>query len=319
MTFYTDASQIVGKTPLLVAKKYAEKVGANAEILTKVESFNPAGSVKDRIALAMIEDAEKRGVLKPGAHIVEPTSGNTGIGIAAVGTAKGYKVTIVLPASLSVERRALIQSYGAELLLTPGSKAIKGAIAYVDEWKKRDDSIVVLGQFTNPANPRVHYETTGPEIWEDAEGKVDVFVAGIGTGGTLTGVGRYLKEKNPNAYIVGVEPETSAILNGGKPGPHAIQGIGAGFSPETLDNSVYDEVLDISDSDSIEQARIFGQSEGLFVGISSGAALQAARVLAAREEFAGKRIAVVLPDSGDRYLSTKLGEFAQAEEVDTEN
>lgn len=320
MAIYTDAAQIVGKTPLLSATKYAKKVGINnTEILAKLESFNPAGSVKDRIALEMINDAERRGVLKPGSHIVEPTSGNTGIGIAAIGTAKGYKVTIVLPASLSVERRAMIQAYGAELLLTPGSKAIKGAIAYVEEWAKRDDTIVVLGQFTNPANPLVHYRTTGPEIWEDADGKVDAFVAGIGTGGTLSGVGKFLKEKNPDAYIVGVEPETSAILTGGQPGPHAIQGIGAGFSPETLDNSVYDEILDISDADSIEQARIFGQSEGVFVGISSGAALQAARVLASRPEFAGKRIAVVLPDNGDRYLSTKLGEFPEAEEVDTEN
>lgn len=320
MAIFTDATQIVGKTPLLSAGKYAAKAGIeNTEILAKLESFNPAGSVKDRIALAMIEDAEERGILKPGSHIVEPTSGNTGIGIAAIGRAKGYRVTIVLPASLSVERRAMIQAYGAELLLTPGAKAIKGAIEYVDEWAKRDDSVVVLGQFTNPANPRVHYETTGPEIWADADGKVDAFVAGIGTGGTLSGVGKYLKEQNPDVYVVGVEPATSPVLNGGAPGSHAIQGIGAGFDPETLDNSVYGEVLDISDSDSIEQARLFGQSEGVFVGISSGAALQAAHELAGRPEFSGKRIAVILPDSGDRYLSTKLGEFPEAKQVDTEN
>lgn len=314
-----SATELIGNTPLLAIPNYARDAGVEgADILAKLEYFNVTGSVKDRIALAMIEDAERSGRLQPGSHIVEPTSGNTGIGLAAVATAKGYRVTIVLPASLSVERRALIRSYGAELLLTPASKAIRGAIAYVNEWKAKDPSIVVLDQFNNPANPAVHYATTGPEIWRDTQGHVDVFVAGIGTGGTISGAGRYLKEQNPNIRIIGLEPAKSPVLNGGQPGPHGLQGIGTGFVPGTLDTTIYDEVLDITEEDSIAEARRLGLTEGVFVGISCGTALRGALEIARRPQYAGKRIVTLLPDSGDRYLSTKLGQFDAAPEVDVE-
>lgn len=303
-----NALELIGNTPLLKAARYSKAAGLEGTLLTKLEYLNPAGSVKDRIALAMIEDAEKRGVLKPGATIIEPTSGNTGIGLAAVSAAKGYKAIFTLPETMSVERRKLLKAYGAQLVLTEGSKGMKGAIAKAEELNAQIEGSVILGQFVNPANPQVHYRTTGPEIWEQSGQKVDIFAAGVGTGGTLTGVGRYLKEQNPDVKIVAVEPADSPVLSKGVSGPHKIQGIGAGFVPDTLDTGVYDEVLAIANEEAFEESRRFAVTEGILVGISSGAALKAGQILALRPENAGKIIAVLLPDSGDRYLSTSLFE-----------
>ena len=302
-----SAFELIGGTPLLKISRYSEKAGVTgATILAKLEYFNPAGSVKDRIALAMIEDAEKSGKLKPGATIIEPTSGNTGIGLAAVAAAKGYKAILTLPDTMSVERRNLLKAYGAELVLTEGAKGMKGAIAKAEELQKEIDGAVILGQFVNPANPAVHKRTTGPEIWEQTDGKVDIFVAGVGTGGTITGVGEYLKEQNPDVKIVAVEPTASPVLSKGTAGPHKIQGIGAGFVPETLNTKIYDEIITIENDDAFAEGRALAVSEGILVGISSGAALKAAGILASRPENAGKTIVVLLPDSGDRYLSTPL-------------
>lgn len=302
-----SALELIGGTPILKLNKYSEKAGVtNAVILAKLEYLNPAGSVKDRIALAMIEDAEAKGILKPGATIIEPTSGNTGIGLAAVAAAKGYKAILTLPDTMSVERRNLLKAYGAELVLTEGAKGMKGAIAKAEELNQQIEGSVILGQFVNPANPAVHKATTGPEIWEQTDNKVDIFVAGVGTGGTVTGVGEYLKEQNPNVKVVAVEPAGSPVLSDGKAGPHKIQGIGAGFVPDTLNTAVYDEVIAIENEDAFAESRRFAQSEGILVGISSGAALKAATILAQRPENAGKTIVALLPDSGDRYLSTPL-------------
>lgn len=302
-----SAADLIGKTPLLQANNYAKKKGIeDAVILTKLEYLNPAGSVKDRIALAMIEDAEKSGKLKPGATIIEPTSGNTGIGLAFVAAAKGYRAILTLPDTMSVERRNLLKAYGAELVLTEGAKGMKGAIAKADELAKEIPGSVILGQFVNPANPAVHKATTGPEIWEQTDGKVDIFVAGVGTGGTVTGVGEYLKSQNPDVQIVAVEPATSPVLSEGKSGAHKIQGIGAGFVPDVLNTKVYDEVLPIENEDAFAEGKEFAVSEGVLVGISSGAALKAATILAQRPENKGKTIVALLPDSGDRYLSTPL-------------
>ena len=302
-----SALELIGKTPILKASGYAEKAGIkNATVLVKLEYLNPAGSVKDRIALAMIEDAEEKGILKEGATIIEPTSGNTGIGLAAVAAAKGYRAILTLPDTMSVERRNLLKAYGAELVLTEGAKGMKGAIARAEELKNEIEGSVILGQFVNPANPAVHKKTTGPEIWEQTDGKVDIFVAGVGTGGTITGVGEYLKEKNPNVKIVAVEPAGSPVLSQGTSGAHKIQGIGAGFVPEVLNTNVYDEVITIENDDAFAEGKSFAVSEGILVGISSGAALKAASILAGRPENAGKTIVALLPDSGDRYLSTPL-------------
>ena len=299
--------ELVGKTPLLKLNRYTAKNGiTDATILAKLEYLNPAGSVKDRIALAMIEDAEKKGILKESATIIEPTSGNTGIGLAAVAAARGYKAILTLPETMSVERRNLLKAYGAELVLTDGSKGMKGAIAKAEELKESIPGSVILGQFVNPANPAVHKATTGPEIWDQTDGKVDIFVAGVGTGGTITGVGEYLKEQNPDVKIVAVEPATSPVLSKGTPGAHKIQGIGAGFVPDVLKTKVYDEVITIENEDAFAEGRKFAVSEGILVGISSGAALKAAGILASRPENKGKTIVVLLPDSGDRYLSTPL-------------
>lgn len=299
--------ELIGGTPLLEAGRYSKKAGVNkAVILAKMEYLNPAGSVKDRIALAMIEDAEKRGILKPGATIIEPTSGNTGIGLAAVAAAKGYRAILTLPDTMSIERRNLLKAYGAELVLTEGSKGMKGAIAKAEELNREIEGSVILGQFINPANPKIHKETTGPEIWKQTDGKVDIFVAGVGTGGTITGVGEYLKEQNPDIQIVAVEPAGSPVLSKGTPGAHKIQGIGAGFVPQTLNTEIYDEVITIENEDAFKEGRAFATSEGILVGISSGAALKAAVILAGRPENAGKVIVALLPDSGDRYLSTAL-------------
>ena len=302
-----SAADLIGKTPLLQANNYAKKKGIeDAVILTKLEYLNPAGSVKDRIALAMIEDAEKSGKLKPGATIIEPTSGNTGIGLASVAAAKGYRAILTLPDTMSVERRNLLKAYGAELVLTEGAKGMKGAIAKADELAKEIPGSVILGQFVNPANPAVHKATTGPEIWEQTDGKVDIFVAGVGTGGTVTGVGEYLKSQNPDVQIVAVEPATSPVLSEGKSGAHKIQGIGAGFVPDVLNTKVYDEVLPVENEDAFAEGKEFAVSEGVLVGISSGAALKAATILAQRPENKGKTIVALHPDSGDRYLSTPL-------------
>lgn len=299
--------ELIGGTPLMEAGRYSKKAGVNkAVILAKLEYLNPAGSVKDRIALAMIEDAEKRGILKPGATIIEPTSGNTGIGLAAVAAAKGYRAILTLPDTMSIERRNLLKAYGAELVLTEGSKGMKGAIAKAEELNREIEGSVILGQFINPSNPKIHKETTGPEIWKQTDGKVDIFVAGVGTGGTITGVGEYLKEQNPDIQIVAVEPAGSPVLSKGTPGAHKIQGIGAGFVPQTLNTEIYDEVITIENEDAFKEGRAFATSEGILVGISSGAALKAAVILAGRQENAGKVIVALLPDSGDRYLSTAL-------------
>ncbi len=302
-----SALELIGETPLLRLNRYSMAAQvSDAAILAKLEYLNPAGSVKDRIALAMIEDAEKSGKLKPGATIIEPTSGNTGIGLAAVSAARGYKVILTLPDTMSVERRNLLKAYGAQLVLTEGAKGMKGAIAKAEELNKEIEDSIILGQFENPANPKIHRETTGPEIWRQTDGNVDIFVAGVGTGGTLTGVGGYLKSQNPDVKVVAVEPETSPVLSGGTPGAHKIQGIGAGFVPEILDTSVYDEILPISNEDAFAEGKRFAVNEGILVGISSGAALKAAVILASRPENKGKNIVVLLPDSGDRYLSTPL-------------
>lgn len=302
-----SAVELIGGTPILKISRYGAAEGVEGvTLLAKLEYLNPAGSVKDRIALSMIEDAEEKGILKPGATIIEPTSGNTGIGLAAVAAAKGYKTILTLPDTMSVERRNLLKAYGAELVLTEGAKGMRGAIEKADELKDTIEGSVILGQFVNPANPKVHKETTGPEIWEQTDGTVDIFVAGVGTGGTVTGVGAYLKEKNPNVQIVAVEPASSPVLSGGKPGPHKIQGIGAGFVPEVLNTAIYDEVITVENEDAFKEGKSFAVTEGILVGISSGAALKAAKLVAERPENKGKTIVVLLPDSGDRYLSTPL-------------
>lgn len=302
-----SALELIGNTPILKLNRYAKKAGADkASILAKLEYLNPAGSAKDRIALAMVEDAEKKGILKPGATIIEPTSGNTGIGLAAIAAAKGYKTILTLPDTMSVERRTLLAAYGAELVLTEGARGMKGAIAKAEELKESIPGAVILGQFVNPANPEAHRTTTGPEIWEQTDGKVDIFVAGVGTGGTITGVGEYLKSKNPEIKVVAVEPATSPVLSKGTAGAHKIQGIGAGFVPEILNTKIYDEVITIENEDAFAEGKAFAVSEGILVGISSGAALKAAVILAQRPENEGKNIVVLLPDSGDRYLSTPL-------------
>jgi cysteine synthase A len=302
-----SALELIGGTPILQLNGYSKAAGiTDTTILAKLEYLNPAGSVKDRIALSMIEDAEKSGKLKPGATIIEPTSGNTGIGLAAVAAAKGYKAIFTLPDTMSVERRNLLKAYGAELVLTEGAKGMKGAIAKADELVKEIEDAIILGQFVNPANPAVHKATTGPEIWKQTDGKVDIFIAGVGTGGTITGTGEYLKEQNPNVKVIAVEPASSPVLSKGTAGPHKIQGIGAGFVPDTLNTKVYDEVIAIENEDAFAEGKKFAVSEGILVGISSGAALKAATIVAAREENKGKNIVVLLPDSGDRYLSTPL-------------
>ncbi|MBQ7264984.1 MAG: cysteine synthase A [Firmicutes bacterium] len=302
-----SALQLIGNTPILKLSRYSQKNDIkDATLLAKLEYLNPAGSVKDRIALAMIEDAEKKGILKPGATIIEPTSGNTGIGLAAVAAAKGYKAILTLPETMSVERRNLLKAYGAELVLTEGKAGMKGAIAKAEELNKEIEGSVILGQFVNPANPEVHKNTTGPEIYKQTEGKVDIVVAGVGTGGTITGVGEYLKSQNPNIKVVAVEPETSAVLSTGVAGAHKIQGIGAGFVPDVLNTKIYDEIIPIKNEDAFAEGKKFAISEGILVGISSGAALKAGEILAKRPENKGKTIVVILPDSGDRYLSTPL-------------
>ena len=302
-----SALELIGRTPMLKLNRYAGRAGVrDAVILAKLEYLNPAGSVKDRVAWAMIEDAEEKGILKPGATIIEPTSGNTGIGLAAVAAVKGYRAILTLPDTMSMERRNLLAAYGAELVLTEGARGMEGAIAKAGELKDEIPDSVILGQFVNPANSRVHRETTGPEIWEQTEGKVDIFVAGAGTGGTITGVGEYLKSQNPKIRVVAVEPASSPVLSKGRPGAHEIQGIGAGFVPEVLNTGIYDEVIAVENEDAFAQGKAFAVSEGILVGISSGAALKAAAILGTRPENAGKTIVVLLPDSGDRYLSTRL-------------
>ncbi len=303
---YTSVDQLIGKTPLLELKRLEEKEGLEARVLAKLEYFNPAGSVKDRIAKAMIDDAEARGLLKEGSVIIEPTSGNTGIGLASVAAARGYRIIIVMPDTMSVERRQLMKAYGAELVLTEGAKGMKGAIAKAEELAKEIPGGFIPGQFVNPANPAAHKATTGPEIWADTDGKVDIFVAGVGTGGTITGVGEYLKEQNPEVKIVAVEPAGSPVLSKGTSGAHKIQGIGAGFVPEVLNTAVYDEIIPVENEDAFAAGRLLGKTEGVLVGISSGAALHAAIQLAKRPENKGKTIVALLPDTGDRYLSTAL-------------
>ena len=303
---YTSADQLIGKTPLLELTHLEKAYHLNAKILAKLEYLNPAGSVKDRIAKAMLDDAEKSGKLKEGSVIIEPTSGNTGVGLASVAAARGYRIIIVMPETMSVERRQLMKAYGAELVLTEGAKGMKGAIAKAEELAKELPNSFIPGQFVNPANPKAHFETTGPEIWEDTDGKVDFFVAGVGTGGTITGTGRFLKSKNPEVKVVAVEPKTSAVLSTGVAGAHKIQGIGAGFVPDVLDTKVYDEIIPVDNDDAFKTGKEFGRREGVLVGISSGAAVWAAIELAKRPENAGKTIVVLLPDTGDRYLSTPL-------------
>ena len=306
MKIYENIIELIGKTPLVRLNKFEQEKKLSAKVLAKVEFFNPAGSVKDRAALNMIEDAEKRGLLKKGNTIIEPTSGNTGIGLAAVATSKGYKVVLTMPDSMSIERRKLLKAYGAEIILTEGAKGMKGAIEKAEELKKEIPGSIIAGQFVNPANPEAHYKTTGPEIWEDTEGTVDIFVAGIGTGGTISGVGKYLKEKNPDIKIVGIEPFSSPVITKGTAAPHGIQGIGANFVPEALNKEVLDEIILVKDEDAISTGREICKTEGLMVGISSGAALYAASVLAQREENKDKTIVVLLPDTGMRYLSTEI-------------
>lgn len=301
-----NATELIGHTPLVELSGYAKDEAAGASIIAKVEYFNPAGSVKDRIALAMITDAEEKGILKEGSTIIEPTSGNTGIGLASVAAAKGYKVVLTMPETMSVERRNILKAYGAQIVLTEGAKGMKGAIAKAEELKDATEGAVILGQFDNPANPAAHKATTGPEIWEDTDGKVDFFVAGIGTGGTISGVGEYLKEKNPNVKIIAVEPAGSPVLSKNTAGPHKIQGIGAGFVPKTLNTDIYDEIIAVENEDAFVTGKKLAKKEGILVGISSGAALYAATVIAKRPENAGKNVVVLLPDSGDRYYSTPL-------------
>ena len=305
---YTSADELIGSTPLLELKGVEKALSLKAKIFAKLEYFNPSGSVKDRIAKAMIDDAEKRGVLKPGSVIIEPTSGNTGIGLAAVAAMRGYRIIIVMPETMSVERRQLMKAYGAELVLTPGAKGLKGAIEEAERLAEETPDSFIPGQFTNPANPAAHKATTGPEIWNDTDGSVDIFVAGVGTGGTLSGTGEYLKEKKPSVKVVAVEPATSAVLSTGKAGSHKIQGIGAGFVPKVLNTEVYDEIIAVSNEDAFDYGRLVGKKEGVLVGISAGAALKAAVELAQRAENEGKNIVVIFPDTGDRYLSTALFE-----------
>lgn len=303
---YTSADQLIGRTPLLELTHIEKEFALKAKLVAKLEYFNPAGSVKDRIAKAMLDDAEKAGKLKPTSTIIEPTSGNTGIGLASVAASRGYKIIIVMPETMSVERRQLMKAYGAELVLTEGAKGMKGAIAKAEELAQTIPDSFIPGQFVNPSNPKAHFETTGPEIWEDTDGKVDYFVAGVGTGGTITGVGQYLKSKNANVKVVAVEPKSSAVLSTGVAGSHKIQGIGAGFVPDVLDTKVYDEIIPVENDDAFATGKLFGKKEGVLVGISSGAALWAAIEIAKRSENAGKTIVVLLPDTGDRYLSTAL-------------
>ena len=303
---YSSVDRLIGRTPLLELRRIEEEAGLKARLLAKLEYLNPAGSVKDRVALAMIEDAEKRGLLHKGAVMIEPTSGNTGIGLAAVAAARGYRLIIVMPETMSVERRLLMKAYGAELVLSEGARGMAGAIEKAEALTKEIPGSFIVGQFTKPANPRAHYESTGPEIWEDTDGEVDVFVAGVGTGGTISGTGVYLKSRRPSVRIVAVEPAGSPVLSGGRPGPHGLQGIGAGFVPEVLDTEVIDEVIRVTEEEAYAAGRLIGRREGVLVGISSGAALHAAMQLAAKPEYEGKTIVVLLPDTGDRYLSTAL-------------
>ena len=308
MNVYTSADQLIGNTPLLELRHIEQAEGLPARLLAKLEYFNPAGSVKDRVAKAMLDDAEQKGLIKPGSVVIEPTSGNTGIGLAAVAAARGYRTIIVMPETMSIERRRMMRAYGAELVLTPGVEGMKGAIAKANELVQTIPNAIIPGQFVNPANPKAHYDTTGPEIFRDTDGKVDLFVAGVGTGGTVTGVGRYLKERNPNVKIVAVEPASSPVLSGGEPGAHKIQGIGAGFVPDVLDTAVYDEIVPVANEDAFAAARRIGKLEGVAVGISAGAAAHAAIQLAKRPENRGKTIVALFPDGGDRYLSTALYE-----------